>query len=500
LRPQTRENRETKRKRNSFRLFKMPSTKQLPQFRWRFLFAILLCLSFLSNNATTATDIKWTPNEDAENVALPLSMKQRQQLVQLENAIQQSLDPQATLEQVAESNNMSPQELVNMLDKNSRDLQQNPSLAQPSTLPKTILKLVASLGVVVSQMAKKHPQSFSLIAASLLVFLYAMVAIPRTGMMISSSRGMLSKGPTTVFSPPTKYLSKLVDSPRMQERPVSTKTKKTKWDDLFLTQDDDVVFVHKLQRNHELSQAVTAQVSLNADALLEEFAAGASNDNEEEDDDEETDNKRNQVLELMFEHAATVLSTRQFSEFASQPPLRYVASGDARQKYGILLVKGLGDWGRYGLVYLQVSRQEESDVESTITLSTVKGGNIFDGQIHLSVQKHRQKVVVRAHVVVPKRGKRLSKTIARNIVEALTNSIVTSAQRRTQQTLARQSQSSRFKGKAHSRATERRTSRSEKVKDMEEMAVDRRRRWQRSNPNSGRYTPSGDRQRSPNNC
>jgi hypothetical protein len=32
------------------------------------------------------------------------------------------------------------------------------------------------------------------------------------------------------------------------------------------------------------------------------------------------------------------------------------------------------------------------------------------------------------------------------------------------------------------------------------MAKDRRRKWQRQNPDAGRYRPSGDRMKSPNNC
>jgi hypothetical protein len=32
------------------------------------------------------------------------------------------------------------------------------------------------------------------------------------------------------------------------------------------------------------------------------------------------------------------------------------------------------------------------------------------------------------------------------------------------------------------------------------MAEDRRRRWQRGNPDAGRWRPSGDRMKSPNNC
>ena len=43
-------------------------------------------------------------------------------------------------------------------------------------------------------------------------------------------------------------------------------------------------------------------------------------------------------------------------------------------------------------------------------------------------------------------------------------------------------------------------SESSNERKMEEMAEDRRRRWQRSNPDAGRYRPSGDRMRSPNNC
>jgi hypothetical protein len=458
---------------------------------------LLLLLVFLFPTLVTSTEIKWTPNDDAENAPLPLSMNQRQQLLQLQDAIGSSPNPDDTLVQVAEANGMSPQELVNMIGKNARDLQLDPSLAQPKTLPKTIMKLMTSLGVILSQAAKKSPQTFTILATMCFLVLYTLVALPRTGLVLSSSRGLLSKGPTTLGAPPVKYLQRLVDSPRLETRKLGIKTKKMKWDDLFLGKDG--VEIHKLPRKSELTQAFTAQVSVTADALLEQF--NVVDDQEEEGDDQVLQNNREEIIELLFEHAATMLSTRQLTEFVHETPLpklRFVASG-GRQKHGILVVPGLGNWSRYGLVYLQVSRQLESDLDSSLTFSTFKGGH-FDGQLHVSIQKYRGKLVVRVHLVVPKKGRKINKKLASRIVQSLAESLATSSERRAQQALARRSQSSRFQGKAHRRAKERRQTRFEKEKEIEEMSIDRRRKWQRTNPDAGRYRPSGDRQRSPNNC
>jgi hypothetical protein len=427
-------------------------------------------------------------------------MNQRQQLLQLQDTIGSSPNPNDTLVQVAEANGMSPQDLVNMMDKNYRDLQQDPSLAQPSTIPKTIMKLTTSLGVIISQAAKKSPQTFTVLATTLLIVLYTLVALPRTGLVLSSSRGLLSRGPTTLAAPPVKYLQRLVNSPRLETRKLGIKTKKTKWDDLFL--DKDGVEIHKLPRKSELTQAFTAQLSVTADALLEQFNVVADDQEvADEDEDQVLQNHRGEILELLFEHAATMLSTRQLTEFVHDTPLpklRFVASG-GRQKHGILVVPGLGNWGRYGLVYSQVSRQLDSDLESSLTFSTLKGSH-FDGQLHVSIQKYRGKIVIRAHLVVPKKGRKINKKLASYLVQSLAESLATSSERRAQQALARRSQSSRFQGKAHRRATQRRQTRFEKEKEIEEMSLDRRRKWQRSNPDAGRYRPSGDRQRSPNNC
>ena len=135
-----------------------------------------------------------------------------------------------------------------------------------------------------------------------------------------------------------------------------------------------------------------------------------------------------------------------------------------------------------------------------MTLTTLKGMGFFDGQIHFDMKKYRSKLVINVHLAVPKRGRKMGKVLASRIVQELADSLATSASRRTEQIVARQVQGKRFKSASHRRAKERRQSRFEREKLIEEMAEDRRRKWQRNNPDAGRYRPSGDRQRSPNNC
>ena len=79
------------------------------------LYILLILVVNLVAPICAEEQIKWTANEDAESAPLPLSLKQRQQLLQLQEAIRTSPDPGATLEQVAQGNGMTPQELVNML-------------------------------------------------------------------------------------------------------------------------------------------------------------------------------------------------------------------------------------------------------------------------------------------------------------------------------------------------------------------------------------------------
>jgi hypothetical protein len=82
----------------------------------------------------------------------------------------------------------------------------------------------------------------------------------------------------------------------------------------------------------------------------------------------------------------------------------------------------------------------------------------------------------------------------------MTQSIARSVMTQTKQTLVRKSQGKRYRGNSEKRAVERRHIRTENERKQEEMALDRRRKWQRQNPDAGHYRPSGNRMRSPNNC
>jgi hypothetical protein len=118
--------------------------------RCRLTSVLLLVVLLLvhSNPCRAALKAKWTPNDDSEeNPSLPLSMKQRKQLLQLQQVIDTSPNPKATLAQVAKSNNMSPNALTNMLEKNARDLQQGGTHDLQKN-PRSIRKVLASMRVV----------------------------------------------------------------------------------------------------------------------------------------------------------------------------------------------------------------------------------------------------------------------------------------------------------------------------------------------------------------
>jgi len=268
------------------------------------------------------------------------------------------------------------------------------------------------------------------------------------------------------------------------------------------------VEVHKLNRKNELRQAVTAQFVLAPDRILKKFPLG--------DTKEEIAAERDTIINMLYTNAANLLTERnivEFSSLKSKERLRnFCGSGsdDSDDKdLGVIVVPGLGNYFRYGLVYWMATSQtteqaatSSSSSSSTLTLTTLKGKGFFDGQIHLDVRKipnHDGMLLVQASLAVPKGGRKISKKIGARIVEEIARSIIQSSSRRTQQRLARQSQGKRFKELGSRRANDRRHTRFERDRLLEEMAEDRRRRWQKKNPDAGRYRPSGARMRSPKN-
>ncbi|VEU45081.1 unnamed protein product [Pseudo-nitzschia multistriata] len=531
--------------------------KTAPSVWYRMLvsMAMLIVLaSFTGNNGgllvSAEMEASWTPNEEG-GPAMPLSMHQRQQLVQLQQAIQNSPDPNGTLQQVAQSNNMSPNELYQMIEKNAQDLQQDPALLSElqqfaqsggrmgNSLPKMVVKFIAGLGVAMRQTAQQNPRAFTTSLMAALLIFYTLLAIPRTGLQISSGRSILtlSSGPTTVFSPPDRYLHKMigkVDS-MVASPKLSIKTMKKDWDDLLkpLTRElvsdygakdneedtDDLndpygrVETHSLGRKNELKQAVTAQFMLGPDQFLTDFPLG--------DTLEEIAAERENIIDMLYANAAGLLTERNLVEFSdatskARDRLRAVCGDGKKDRdsslsskdFGVIVVPGLGKLGRYGLMYWKVtsetSQKSSSAVSSqTLTLTTLKGKGFFDGQIHFDVRKipHLDgMLLVQVSLAVPRGGRKLQQKRAEALVENMARSLVRSVSRRTRQRLARQSQGKRFKDTGSRRADDRRKERFERERLLEEMATDRRRRWQKTNPDAGRYRPSGHRMRSPNNC
>ena len=82
--------------------------------------------------------------------------------------------------QVAQANNMDPQELVSMLERNRRDLGGGaPARRELKAWPQTVIKGLSSLGLILSQTAQRNPRSFALITISLVLMLHILISAPR---------------------------------------------------------------------------------------------------------------------------------------------------------------------------------------------------------------------------------------------------------------------------------------------------------------------------------
>ena len=502
--------------------------------QWIVVGSLLILLLFALSAVHVAAEeeqVTWTPNDDdadGSNPSLPLSMKQRKQLLQLQQTIMQSEDPNAVIQQVAQSNGMSPSDLVNMLEKNARDLQADPTLLDPVMLPQLAMKtFMGGLGVVGS-IARKHPRTFSLTVTTVLVLLYlTTIVIPQTGLQISNSRNILSpNGPTTVWTPPEEYIQTLL-----------LKNEKNEYDDDTNAYDDEEDPMSNTARNDH-QQVISSKFTAMADEVILE---GVDIDDEQ----------RDEITHMLYINGRKAMVDRKLTEFASSAAdydssgstssLRCVVSDDDIDR-GILIVPRLGDFGFNGLVFWKVTDEQDTMVTgdsttaaSSLKLSTVNGMSAFDGYIRISVRHVvDDDVTIDAEVVseddeedddnapslssksmgigvkfqvqlvVPKNGvrkyRRISKRLGQKITDQIASSLRQSSIQTTRQTLVRRKQGRRFQQSGAKRASDRRHIRFDREKLLEEMAEDRRRKWQRRNPDAGRYRPSGHRQRSPNNC
>lgn len=431
---------------------------------------LLLACLLSATTIVSSVDVQWTPNPEDETGPLPLSQKQRQQLTELTNVIQNSPNPQETLNQAAASNNMDPQDLLQLLQRNQSDgamqrQQQHAGGGGP------IRALLTTIGTLIVNLCRTHSRSVMLLTLLTVTSLYlSMIALPRTGILLSKSRGWTSRGPTTWGAPPVSYLQQRLDAMTSiinendQALPDDTLfSLLEKWDE----SDDAELIWHKPIR-HKFRRALTA-----VDAIQEHD-------------------------QVAVRHAQSVLSNGPLTEFADT--IRVERDGDR----AVLVVPNYGDYGRYGLLdcALSVYETQGEDDDEKVPLSLhliLSTDSHFQGEVHIVVTRHEdEELNISVSLIATKRPP--PKRFAERIVTELLHSVSTSIRTRTMQTLARSGQSEHYRQKAERFAKHRRSTRLDKEAAIEEMSADRRRRWQRNNPNAGSYRPSNRRQRSPNNA
>lgn len=494
---------------------------------------VLLCPAF--NFALEAT---WTPNE-ADSVdqggdggPLPVSLAQRKQLLELEAAIVQSQDPQATLSHVAQQNGMTPQDLAGMLNRNRKDLEESGQLQQmqtevdaaimqgqgagggrpmSATLPRRILGLVVSILVgmmktAAVQISSKPKQSTILASVLFATFLVSYNA-PRNGIAVFPP---FSSGHTTILQPPNEYLQDYFvnkwtsvngweNSPPAQSQVASKKKgSKSKKQSLFGVGMTSSLEIDTASAEEDVKVESTREedgFSLVATAYK---LIPTTSDSDDEDDLEQ---------EYMQESVKSIFLERKFSEFipVSSQPLKFrsflVATegsdGDDDVVEGALMVmKMLGDFGRYGVEPMCFSYELEEDEDDPMThcvaYHTLKGGH-FDGEIKFSVEQTEEGIVVSVTLAIPQGGRAPPERLAKTMVSSLTESIVDSSRIHMKQTLSRRNQSQQYRARASGSASLKRHLRYEQEKNQEEMAKDRKRKWKRNNPDAGRYRPTGHR-------
>jgi hypothetical protein len=532
---------------------------------------------------------QWTPNDQNDGSGpLPLSMQQRQQLLQLEQQIASSPNPSATLEHVAQQNGLSASDLSRMLQRNQADLQaagaagsggaasmvgaaaQRRGSSSRQHVVWTALTTVTSL---VGRIVAHHPRWATLLVATLMCVWYvSCVAIPSTGCTWSTGprQAWRTKGATTLWSPPLSHVQDLVNT-----MPLPT----TSWASLHDDEDEiwssfspdrlynvlqandgsttiqDGVTWHNTRTSNKkkrrFQKAVTTQVTR---VLSNPDVASLSMD------DTARDSYQQQQSELYLMYATQILHNLDLTEFASlesdqdtrstshrghSPRDKLILVADRRLPFGedeawhddsnehepqvstsnpspcqaaILVVPGLGDWSRYGLLPLLAWPLYDDDDKSVSLRLTVAPGGHWDGDLVVSVtilptpsneseedESLDDSLSVQVRVTLLARaGKGCvapTRAMATTLTRALARSVSTSLHQRVGMVQTRSRQSHTLQSATRQFALTKRGHRSRLERQMEEMAVERRRKWQRRNPSGvSNYRPSGERQRSPNHA
>jgi len=492
---------------------------------------IFIGLLSLFLNPVFSIEATFTPAPDKDTGStegpLPLSQNQRNELLKLDQQISSSSNPPETLKKVAEGSDMTADELGNLLIRNRRDMEMANAGSGPDmaidTIPRRFIRTLSSLFLLTVKSASSRPRSFTFMAMTLLIMVYVIISAPRTGVVLSTGRNFVSTGHTTVWAPPRKYLSNYMESDTFQNRqsrPSIHKLSQLFVDDEMGQDCENDVVVESLSKKQKkkLKLVVTAKKNIPFELLLpaeddlESIYEKEFEGRKAEDRDNAIANLEEKAWEdammLAFESSAKILSSRRFSEFVSSPAnqMRFyspVVSDHRRPdvENAALIVKSMGDWKRFGIQPLRLAYEENKSSEKSIVYHTLTGGQ-FDGELRIAVQKVGQdqeenKVIISVTILVPKNGRKINTTLASTVALLLAESISSSVMTVAKQIVSRKEQSTSYRGRVKRKASEKRHNAFENLKKMEEMAEERRRRWQRSNRNSGNYRPSGDMMKGP---
>lgn len=430
---------------------------------------------------------------------------------------------------------------------------QRRSLAE-SSLPRRLLSLICSIVLSLMKTASMHisrnPKQSTILATMLTCAFLAIHNAPRNGIVISSILPpFLSSGHTTLLEPPVDYLElyclnswkkggdgwicSLPEPKKVDVKPKSSKGKKKSTiqtiggvgmtRSLRIDTSDAVegeVTVETIRRGAKLMDGFTLITT--AQTMIRPHR----NEETQRKIDKIDSEQQREELQCMIESAKSILGERKFSEFVpgNSRSLKFrsifvTATSDDDEEDeeaviegGVIAMKLLGDFRRYGVQPLCFSYETEEDDDAgneedvrdpmthCVAFHTLKGGH-FDGELRLLVEeKENGGLAISVTLAIPDGGRAPTARLAEAMVSSIAHSIAQSTLIRTKQTLSRRMQSKTYRARASSRAVLKRHLQFDQLKAQEEMATERKRKWKRNNPDAGHYRPSGHRLKSPNNC
>ena len=424
---------------------------------------------------------------------------------------------------------MEASELGDLLMRNRRDMEManggasggvggggGSGLGIVNSLPRKMIQLVTALVIMGCKSASLHPRSATLIALAFFSIIYILYSAPRNGILISNKRGIMSSGMTTILPPPTQFLSDytLSDKFGRLQGSLSGGGKSGALSKVFENENQEEgahVASLSTKEKKKISLALTARKTVPFEVLLpseEELELLFEKERDSLDDTKDMEDEElmqlveekawEDSIQLAFNSAESIIAARRFTEFVASPSTRvkFVARGAGSKKdKAVLVMESMGDWRRYGIQPLMVASEEKSTNVSSVIYYTLKGGH-FDGELNISVEKDVDaddpSITVGVTLLIGKGGRKVNKRLASKMVTLLADSIATSTLTAARQTMSRKLQSTIYRGKAKSRAMEKRHIAFDNMQKMEEMAEDRRRKWQRNNKGTGgSYRPTG---------